>query len=198
MLAFKGTPAPRGCAGTCCTRSTGRRPAPPSLPCPTPARALANARSRASTRPGDASFQGDGAQALPPRDVDHLKLAVQFSADYVSVPFVRSAADVQQARFRAPARARAAGPLRRGGRAGGSAGWVGSSRSLCGGSGSDAEARMCAFLCVRSVGGVRGFLSFRFHEGAPGRPLSHAVPEERPRPHPLLGLPHTHTTNSRP
>jgi hypothetical protein len=37
-----------------------------------------------------------GAQALSPRDIEDLKLAVEFSADYVSVPFVRSAADLQQ------------------------------------------------------------------------------------------------------
>jgi hypothetical protein len=43
------------------------------------------------------STQG-GAQSLLPRDLEDLKLAADYSADYVSVPFVRSAADVQQVR----------------------------------------------------------------------------------------------------
>lgn len=37
-----------------------------------------------------------GPQSLPPRDLEDLKLAVDFGADWVGVPFVRSAADVQQ------------------------------------------------------------------------------------------------------
>ncbi|KAI8465728.1 MAG: pyruvate kinase [Monoraphidium minutum] len=39
-----------------------------------------------------------GPQSLSPRDLEDLRLAVDYSADYVSVPFVRSAADLQQVR----------------------------------------------------------------------------------------------------
>ncbi|GBF99836.1 pyruvate kinase [Raphidocelis subcapitata] len=39
-----------------------------------------------------------GPRSLSPRDIEDLRLAVEFSADYVSVPFVRGAADLEQVR----------------------------------------------------------------------------------------------------